>query len=752
MDQNILQHSNHNEYDSSTIDQVPSVPDMKVGIPRVLSYYSYYPLWNTFFRVLGWETIVSGKSDSALKEMGIKSTRSEFCFPIKLSMAHVQDFQEKESDVIFYPTIISEEKQNNGMPRVFCPYVISFASLADDTYSLGKKILSPVIDFRQTGNKIVKQLQDAFRTFNVKPDKIERAYRKGMESMKTFHAQNASLGAQVFDEINEKGRTGIVFMGRPYNLYDRIINLGLVEKFREEDCITFPYELLLKHVQTNDEIEHIYWNYGEKILNAAREIQKRDNIYPVYFTNFSCGPDSFILSRFEKIMSGKPYLIIELDEHASETGYLTRIEAFMDVLRIDRRQKNARSVQEKFFRHKWRNRERKLWIPQMHEVSSRLFAAGFRAWGFDAEALPLENLDSFDIGRRAIRGSECLPACTTIGTFLHKMKELDADSRKHALFMPTAEGPCRFGQYSVLHRDILDRCGFADVDIFSPSSVNSYMGMPNSLRSYLWDIVISSDMLMKALCRVRPYERKPGETDSLFMQIMDEAERVIEAKGDITSESVRMISRIFDVPRKDVVKPLVGIVGEIYVRSNPFCNDRLIRRIETGGGEAWLSPLSEWILYTAWCEKYFTFCDSSNFFKQFFVHLKTEYLFKRMRTLEHGLEAFLKGRMEPEIGDILETGKEYLPLRFEGEAILTIGRTIKFLEGGAAMVVNCAPFGCMPGNITNSFFYKIQEDWKKPIVTLFYDRECDVNKTVDVYLGNILKGMNDDRKAMVKGM
>ena len=127
----------------------------------------------------------------------------------------------------------------------------------------------------------------------------------------------------------------------------------------------------------------------------------------------------------------------------------------------------------------------------MFETAPRFFAAAFRAWGFDAEGLPLENDEAFELGRQNSRGSECLPANTTIGVFLQKLKEIDADPVKHALFMPTAEGPCRYGQYAILHRSILDKNGFSETEIFSPTSSNSYMGMSSSLRSYLLDVVMS---------------------------------------------------------------------------------------------------------------------------------------------------------------------------------------------------------------------------------------------------------------------
>jgi len=509
----------------------------------------------------------------------------------------------------------------------------------------------------------------------------------------------------------------------------------------------------------------MYWHYGERILTMAGRIRRTRDLYPVYLTNFGCGPDSFVLTRFEEIMKGRPYLIIELDEHGSDTGYLTRIEAFMDVLREHGNDDEKPPATTGTFHPTWKRSGRKLWIPPMHEISARITAAGFRAWGFDAEALPVEDGNAHEIGRRGVRGSECLPASTTIGVFLHTMRRIGADPREHALFMPTAEGPCRFGQYTLLHRKILAENGFEGAEIFSPSSVNSYMGMPESLRMYLWDILISGDMLYKQICARRPYEVEPGSVDRAAEEAIRRVESAAERKGDLVAATGRALASIGRVPVSMTQRPLVGIVGEIYVRCNPYCNNNLVRAIEGFGGEAWLAPISEWILYTSWMERYFARLHRTGFWNRTIVGLRTAYIFHRYHVFERAMDPYLAHRREPAMESLLERGRLHLPLDFEGEAILTLARAAAFADAGAALVVNCAPFGCMPGNITGALFRGDAEhslmETKSParcctraadthpdmtnaadspprIVTLFYDGESDVNRMVGIYLRNAL--------------
>jgi predicted CoA-substrate-specific enzyme activase len=708
----------------------------KVGIPLVLSMHNYLPLWRTFFNHLGVEVVLSKESDGETKEKAVRISKTDFCFPMKIGLAHADELSRSEEvDAIFFPSFISEENQANGLPRVFCPYVISYPSVAKAT-GIKKPYIIPTIDFRQDEKFNIRELHESLKPYGFTPDDIRNAYRSAMEGHRNFLRKRYEKGQEILSAMREEGKTGIVFIGRPYNLYDGIINLKIPDRFQFYDYVIFPHELLIDP-DDSTEVYHMYWNYGEVILKNAELVRSIDNLYPVYLTNFSCGPDSFILSRFEKIMAGKPYLIIELDEHGSETGYMTRIEAFNDIVMEKRRPAPDADDTAQYFEAAWRNKGKKLWIPPMHEITGRLFAAGFRAWGYDAEALPVETMEAFELGKQKVRGSECLPAMTTVGAFLRMLRETGARPDEHALFMPTAEGPCRFGQYAVLHRSILDREGYTETPIFSPSSVNSYMGMPNNLRLYLWESMLCSDTLMKAICAVRPYEVNQGETNAVAEELIADIISRIEKKEELLPVTEHAVERIFSIPRVDATRPLVGIVGEIYVRCNPFCNNRVIEAIERSGGEAWLSPISEWILYTAWCEEYFNKLTSRNFLNRFIVKLKTGYLFKHAHRFEEMFMRYCPHRTEPAIEDILGDGMDFLPVHFEGEAILTAGRAVQFIKNGAEMVVNCAPFGCMPGNISAAFFQQVQEQYKCPVVTIFYDGETDANRVVEVYLRNL---------------
>ncbi len=248
---------------------------------------------------------------------------------------------------------------------------------------------------------------------------------------------------------------------------------------------------------------------------------------------------------------------------------------------------------------------------------------------------------------------------------------------------------------------------------------------------------MASDILLKLRCRKAPYARDGARLRALFDEEIARLARVIEGREDFEKAFLRSLERLGAVEVSGAAKPLVGIVGEIYVRSNPFANSAVIEAVEEYGGEAWLAPLSEWFLYTAYLQKRRKVRDG--LLHRAVAELKNGY----MRSVENRMYRlagpWMRDRREPDIEDIVGSGLKLLPLDFEGEAILTVGRAVEFIKAGAQLVVNCAPFGCMPGTIASALLQKVQSDTGVPVVSVVYDGEGDPNTILKVYLGQMLR-------------
>ncbi len=379
---------------------------------------------------------------------------------------------------------------------------------------------------------------------------------------------------------------------------------------------------------------------------------------------------------------------------------------------------------------------RVMYVPPMEPWGARFFAAAFRSIGYDARALT-EDASTLAMGMKHTGGGECVPCPSTTGALLSAMERDGVDPDKVIFFMPTACGPCRFGQYAKLNKMIFDRKGWDKVQIMSPSAENAYEGIDLDARILLYHALVVSDIMRKMTHRARPYEVEKGSVDRVVERhtvLIEEALSAGSKKG--IDGAIRSCAReLAALPKDGAERPLVGVVGEIYVRCDPFLNDDLCRRIEELGGESWLAPISEWIFYTNHLRHLLIREQSKGpgaIVERARIWLETRLFFNR---IEHGYyeaaSAVLRDRHEHPIDEVLEEGMKYLPWQFEGEAVLTLGRAALFVKkDGAKAIVNASPMFCMPGTITTSIFPQLEKELGVPVICNFYDGSGNPNQSL----------------------
>lgn len=255
----------------------------------------------------------------------------------------------------------------------------------------------------------------------------------------------------------------------------------------------------------------------------------------------------------------------------------------------------------------------------------------------------------------------------------------------------------------------------------------------------IFDGIIINDILKKITLSIRPYELQKGETDKTIKNIYTDIKKAIENKSNyinVFRENLKTLSKIKIEKTK---KPIIGIVGEIYVRSNNFLNDNLIKAIETLGGEAKIATISEWFFYTLFLEGLDLRLKSTGLTNKLNHLLRKYFYFSREHKLLNYAKEYFPDIFEPSIYEVVEKGKTYLPEEFLGEAILTVGRAMIFFEKeNVDAVVNASPTFCMPGTISSYILKDIEKHYKKPIISLFYDKTGKPNLDLIPYL-EILK-------------
>ena len=392
---------------------------------------------------------------------------------------------------------------------------------------------------------------------------------------------------------------------------------------------------------------------------------------------------------------------------------------------------------------------RRLYLPQMPYGGSYLLAAAIRSIGFDAWPTSDSDERTLELGSRVTSGDECYPQKITMGDFLRIIED---EGRDHVAFlMPTANGPCRFGQYLHLVQAKFDELGYGDVPIISITSGDGYSSIgnySNDLIRTAWRGVLCQDILMKLLLKTRPYELEKGNTDAAYMHSLEEVGEAVGLNGvphrermaAILPSMARARDRFRAIPaRYDRSRPLIGVVGEIFCRLNTFSNFDLIREVEEQGGECWLADIGEWVFYTDDEQRRRLIDEGRRFSKDnAYRFLKS----KIMRRDEHAIYAAFAddfvGYEEPEdVREVLEMSFPYLPYTGAlGEMVLSSGKAIYLYGKGADGIIDISPFTCMNGIVTEAVYPSLQRDLDKmPIRTFYFDgTQGDLERDVGIFL------------------
>jgi predicted nucleotide-binding protein (sugar kinase/HSP70/actin superfamily) len=408
---------------------------------------------------------------------------------------------------------------------------------------------------------------------------------------------------------------------------------------------------------------------------------------------------------------------------------------------------------------------RTLWIPRMTYVGARLAAAVLRSIGIDARITPESNDETLELGGLYSSGEECYPEKVTLGDFLRIVHADGFDPDRTAFFLPTAEGPCRFGQYAPYLRQVLDELGYPDIPIISPTSKNSYDGIAahgQDVMRQMWRGLIASDALRKMLLKTRPYETEAGAADAVYERTIELVEAVL-VRPDLSAKDrmAALIDALVQarelfrrVPARYVRgRPLIGVVGEIFCRLNRFSNYDAVRKIEAHGGEAWISDVTEWVWYTNWSQRHLLNRDGRKLSKEMLLAvLKDTFQHHDEHKLLAPFEEEFVGYEEPGdvYRDVLEPGWPYLPADGAlGEMVLSIGKTVYLYEKGADGIIDISPFSCMNGIVSEAVYHVVARDHDDiPVRNFYFDAtSSNMERDLDIFMELAVGYQRRKRKA-----
>jgi len=395
--------------------------------------------------------------------------------------------------------------------------------------------------------------------------------------------------------------------------------------------------------------------------------------------------------------------------------------------------------------------DRTMYIPRMSFSGAKLAAAAFQSIGVKAQPSPPADARTLELGAKYLNGDECLPERVTLGNFLKIIEDPAFDPSMTAFLLPTAGGPCRFGQYQSILKKVLKEKGYDEALIVSPTSSDGYEGFGTAARHMVrtfWHAIISADILRKMHLKFRPYANHREDANQIFHQSLAQLSRILAIPNQSGRQRLVRLRRVLlaardryhRIPAKFTRdRPLIGIVGEIYCRLNEFSNEYLIDKIEEFGGEVWLSDIAEWAWYTNDEQRWRIIRAGKRFSKQMLAakikfaiqHRDEQFLYKPLRKEFEGYE-------EPaHVHQVLKYSRPFLPQEGAlGEMVLNVGKTIYLYHKGADGIIDISPFTCMNGIVCQTIYPQVSKNYDNIPIRIFYfdGTKVDLDRDVGIFL------------------
>ncbi|MFW5976770.1 MAG: acyl-CoA dehydratase activase, partial [Bacillota bacterium] len=409
----------------------------KIGINRSLAVNTLLPFFSNFFSELGYEVILPEN----IREEGIQKQTAAFCYPVEISHGYMYDLLEKDLDYIFLPHIKGLYVNTSNETSVLCPMAQAEPYYLSATWEQleSDSVFSPVLDFKNGYNEVKEEFIEIGNKLGISKRETIFAFGQAVNKQKQFKNELKNKGKETLKELKKyPEKKAIVIFGRPYNALVSDANMGIPHKFASRGEQVIPFDML--PIEDEEVSEKMYWSMGQLIMKGTRYINDHSQLFGAYITNFSCGPDSFLVSYFRNEQGRKPSLTLELDSHTADAGLNTRIEAFLDVIdsyrklqkqgiepksksdftpaEIRGKGNDMKVIDSRGYSYSLTDDRVQILVPSMGGLSTRSFVSALKYSGVNAAACPPPEEPELKLGRANSTGKECLPLQLTLGSLL----------------------------------------------------------------------------------------------------------------------------------------------------------------------------------------------------------------------------------------------------------------------------------------------------------------------------------------------
>ena len=699
--------------------------NLVIGLPRFLSYWETMPFWTTFWRSLGYDVKISHPSTRAMYESGLSAVTSDtVCFPAKLVHGHLRDLASQGVDRIFMPSITAVESENRASTsQSMCAVVKGYPIVIRNSDSPAQRwdipFDAPLFHWYRREDRDRQLTQYMADTFGTPARQTLEAIRAGDRAQDQFHRELKQAGQAVLDQVEREGTYAVVLASRPYQ-NDALVNHDLPELFASFGVPVLTADSLpgTEEVDLSRSRLDITNNFHARMLSSAILCARSPHLEYVQLVSFGCGHDAYLSDEIIRLMnetSGKPPLILKVDESDIQGPLRIRVRSFLETVNMGRARRQERAVRPlpdpypvKFT--KASRKERIVLVPNTSHAFCRVMSAAFYTQHIRAVPLEVGREEAICLGKQYVHNDICFPAQIVIGEALSALRSGKYDGQQVAIGMGKYIGDCRLTHYSALLRKALDDAGYPDVPILTNDDADAHQLHPGFRMNLLAAARIAFalpmiDVLEELLRKIRPYELEPGSADRAFDEALDHVVRGLQDHG--ISGARRgfrwAVDRMAQVPYdRNREKPRVLIVGEYLLNFHPGANHDIERYLERSGFEIIEARMSDVI------QKSYFYQDTQ--MKEY--HLKQPLrkkawydLADRIFDLAHTVTDSI-ARRHPlytpacRLPELVRASDPVIHHTFDaGEGVLISGEILHHAQQGCRAFVILQPFGCLPNHV-----------------------------------------------------
>lgn len=682
---------------------------MRVGIPRALHYFRYYPLAKAFLKALDVEIVLSEPTNRAIMAKGLDLAVAETCLPIKAFFGHVVELRDKV-DFVLVPSIRSVEPNLYNCVKLFAlPDMVRGAikdhpPLLDFCFdiNLGKNVvLKEIYSVAKRLGASNRQADAAIQAGLALQQRYEDSLAKGqmpLEALKRLE-NGVNGGRPVRLKGNEGNGPRVAVLGHPYNVHDDYIVHGLIGKLHDLGAEVVTAEMATKpelDAGVESVIGEAYWMTEREITGAAGHYLTSDKVDGVIaVTAFGCGPDSLMIDAVQRTVNRSrchPLLSLNIDEHTADAGLITRLEAFIDSLqRVRASEARLNRAPLTLVRHSSGiNEPIKITFPHMGTVHVPVQVA-FNRLGMDLVVPPPCSKRSLEMASKYSPEWACIPYKLILGNYIEAL-----DQGANTLLLLRGPNNCRFGYYHKLQEQVLRDLGYKfqlGLPEIQGRAVKGMIKIVQDLSGASWrdcfatvqlalGVLKDVDEIERKVQYVRAREFRPGLATKIWQDSLAQISQVT-TRSELKRLKKKFLTDLENVPMDREKVPIkICVVGEIYVVQEPYINQDVEIELGKLGVEANRSEqVSQWLTLGP-------------------------QLFLQMFGLGHSAR-------------IRRAEKPYLQY-WSGE---TLGQTAMAHEDGYDGVVHLAPFTCTPEVVAQNILPKLRRNVDVPVLSLILDEQ-----------------------------